>query len=248
MSHICTSIAPLEKPHIAPAEPIETHHPTKTVPLTASDGVQSKMHIWAPSDITKTMPILLVPGASTDHQIYALPTIPYNFVQYLLDHGYTVFCVNHRVGRAPAARDVDDWTTYDARLDLAAATEYILRETKVSKVYAVVHCAGSQAMAAGLLDGTIKGIAGLTASQVFMHPWFAEVNMKKAKIRPSMTWLYKETFGDRFDMVGGDDSRFVDNFLRLVYPVGGRQDVCRSIVCHRSELAFGRLGTRTFSH
>ena len=194
--------------------------------------------MWTPTGVDLHMPILLVPGASTDYQIYALPTIAQNFVDYLLQRGYTVFCVNHRVGNTPEAKI--GWTTYDARHDIAAATEYILKRTGASKIYSVVHCAGAQAMAAGLLDGTIKGIGGLTASQVFMHPIFARVNQIKAKTDPSMPAIYDKLVGPWFDVTGGDDSSFILNQALRFYPEGGFQDVCHSIICHRTELVFGR--------
>lgn len=184
------------------------------------------------------MPILLVPGASVDYQIFGLPTIPNNFIDYLLERGYTVYSVTHRVGKVPVAKSLNP-STYDARLDIAAATKYIQRESGASKIYAVVHCAGAIAMTAGLLDGTIEGIGGLTASQVFMHPIFAEVNMLKAKIRPSLGEVYENVVGKWFEVVDGDKRVFEDLLLRF-YPEGGKKEICRSTVCHRSELVFGR--------
>ena len=236
----------LAKPFFAPLQALQTPQcnistffnrrpPTETIHLTASDGVKSVMQMWVP-------PGADVPGASTDYQIYALPTIGQNFVDYLLERGYTVFCVNHRVGNASTAKS--HWTTYDARHDIAAATNYILETKGASKIYSVVHCAGAQAMAAGLLDGTITGIGGLTASQVFLHPIFAEANRIKADIKPSMTSLYEKVVGPWFDIAGWNDDRchdieFMLNEALRFYP-GGKQDMCHSIICHRSELVFGR--------
>jgi len=196
------------------------------------------MQIWVPVRTDRSMPILLVPGASVDYQIFGLPTIPYNFIDYLLERGYTVYCITHRVGKVPIAKTLNP-TTYDARLDIAAAIKYIQQDSKVSKIYAVVHCAGAMAMAAGLLDGTIEGIGGLTVSQVFMQPIFAEVNMWKAKVKPSLAEVYEKVLGKWFDVVDGNKEVFEDLLLRF-YPEGGRSELCRSTVCHRSELVFGR--------
>ena len=99
-------------------------------------------------------------------------------------------------------------------------------------------------MAAGLLDGTIKGIGGLTASQVFMHPIFARVNQLKANIKPSMPHLYNKLIGPWFDVMGGNDRSFMLNDLLRFYPEEGIRDVCHSIVCHRTELVFGRYSPR----
>jgi pimeloyl-ACP methyl ester carboxylesterase len=231
---------PLEYPHPSISGYVQKHPPTKTITITASDGIQTSMQLWIPPTSIHGKQILLIPGASVDYQIFALPTIPLNFVDYLVEHGYTVFCVNHRVTKCPAAKD--NWTTFDARLDIAAAVDTILKETKAEKIYAVVHCAGAIATAAGLLDGTIKGIGGLTVSQVFMHPVFAEINMLKANLEPSLPGIYQREYSDWFEVVGGNDRAFMDEILRA-YPVGGPSEICRSIVCHRSELVFGRFYT-----
>ena len=216
----------------------QRHPPTRTITVTASDGIVSPMQVWVPAHVSRSMPILLVAGASVDYQIFGLPTIPYNFVDYMLERGYTIYCVTHRVGKVPVAKSLNP-TTYDARLDIAAATKYIQQDAKASKIYAVVHCAGAIAMAAGLLDGTIQGIGGLTVSQVFIHPIFSEVNMWKAKIKPSLANVYEKVVGKWFDVVDGDKHVFEDLLLRF-YPEEGQSELCRSTVCHRSELVFGR--------
>ena len=240
----------LGKPVLAPLMPYDysspsiaafnqRHPPSQTITLTAADGVQSTMQKWCPlPNFKDVMPILLVPGASVDYQVFALPTIAINFVDYLLQRGYVIYCVDHRVGKTTAAKQ--GWTTYDARYDIAAATKYILKETGASKIYSVVHCAGAQAMAAGLLDGTIKGIGGITASQVFMHPVFAEVNKFKAGIEPSLPTLYNKLIGSWYDVMSENDRSFLLNEALRFYPEGGMEDVCNSIICHRSELVFGR--------
>jgi len=215
------------------------HSPTRVISVTASDGIVSPMQMWVPAHATRSTPILLVPGASVDYQIFGLPTIPYNFIDYLLERGYTVYSITHRVGKVPVAKNLNP-TTYDARLDIAAATKYIQQESKASKIYAVVHCAGAIAMAAGLLDGTIEGIGGLTISQVFMHPIFAEINMLKAKIKPSLAEVYEKLVGKWFEVVDGD-KRVLEDLLLRFYPEGGKSEPCRSTVCHRSELVFGRF-------
>ena len=212
--------------------------PTNIITVTASDGVESTLRIWVPRDSTASVPVLLVPGASVDYNIFALPTIPTNFVNYLLTHRYTVYCVDHRTCKVPTAKR--NWTTYDSRLDIAAAVKYILKETGLAKIYAVVHCAGAIAMAAGLLDGTIQGIGGLSVSSVFMQPIFAEVNMCKALLQPSIASLLDAEVGDWYDCVPDDDD-IVENLFNeclQIYPTGA-SDICSSVVCRRSQLVFG---------
>lgn len=223
----------------------EKTRPTETIPITASDGVKTEMQMWVAHDtVAQKMPILLVPGASVDYQIFHVPTLPSSFVDYLLERGYTVYCINHRVGKVSAAREPPYPTSYDARLDIAAATEYILKASKAPKIYAVVHCAGAEAMAMGLLDGTIKGIGGLTASQVFMHPWFAKVNNCIARWLPNIPKFIEKTFGPWYEVDCGQHDGLVQDLINQslrFYPVGGKDETCDSAVCHRTELVFGRF-------
>jgi hypothetical protein len=216
----------------------QRHPPTRSVTVTASDGIVSPLQIWDPAHATQKMPILLVPGASVDYQIFALPTIPYNFVDYLLERGYTVYCIVPRWGRGTVAKTLNP-TVYDARLDIAAATKYVQNDSKAAKIYAVIHCLGSMATAMGLLDGTIQGIGGLTVSQVFMNPTFGELNHFKAKAKPSLAKVYEDLVGKWFELVDGDKRILEDLALRF-YPEGGSSEECRSTVCHRSDLVFGR--------
>jgi len=226
----------LHLPHLQSAS-MFAKHISQVTTVTAADGQEVKIQKWTPCHGPRAKPILLVPGASTDYQIYALPTIAHSFLDHLLEKGYVVYCVEFRVGNVPAAQE-GLWTTYDARLDIAAAVKHVRREMDVEKVYVVAHCAGSQALAMGLLDGTITGVGGLTASQVFMHPVFAKVNKFKAKVGLTFPWIYEHAVGPWFPMVSMEKPTAFEQLLRG-YPVHGMQDYCRSIICRRSQVVFG---------
>jgi len=224
----------------------------RTYTLIASDGVHSTMQIWdpigkGPNDAAPT--ILFVPGAAVDHQIFALPTIEKNAIDYFREAGYRCFCVTHRVGKTMVA--YKGYTTFDARLDILAALTQVrkLQETQTKtapeKVYTIAHCAGSVALSIGLLDGTIPAewIKGITASNVFMTPMFAKVNMIKASQPVPMNGIYSAVVGSWFSCASskqdGVVQQAINQVLRL-YPVGERKEICNSVVCHRSSLVFGR--------
>ena len=157
------------------------------------DSVTSLMHYWAPVDNSKakSIPLLFIPGAAVDHQIFAMPTIERNSIEYFTSAGYHVYCITHRVGKTEMARQ--GFTTYDARFDIHAALAGIRKHRQSSdKIYVVCHCAGSVAFSSGVLDGTIPAswIAGVTASNVFFNPIFAKVNMLKARLPVSMAKTY----------------------------------------------------------
>ncbi|KAF8242796.1 FAD/NAD(P)-binding domain-containing protein [Wilcoxina mikolae CBS 423.85] len=219
--------------------------PTSVITLTAQDQVQSTLHCWTPLQHNPDLPpILFVPGASVDERIFALPTIETNAIEFFLGKGYRLYVITHRVGKSEAAKK--GYTTYDARLDIKAAMEYVRNKANQEKMYCIVHCAGSVAFSMGLLDGTIPAswVKGMTASQVFFNPKFATVNMLKARSPVRLPSVYKRLAGDWFDCVSSTNDalvqRLTDQLLRF-YPVGGKDEICNSTTCHRSELVFGRL-------
>jgi hypothetical protein len=231
---------------------------SETIQVTASDGVSSTLHMWNP--LSSPTPedagtILFIPGASVDHQIFALPTIEKNAVDYFREKGYCTYSVTHRVGRCITARQ--KFTTFDARLDIQAALKSI-REAHVAKtrgqpkkIYIIAHCAGSVALAAGLLDGTIPGdwIQGITASNVFMHPIFSRLNLAKASLPISPDKVYNLVAGPYFNCISNKNDSIIQRILNQAlrfYPSGTNTEICNSVVCHRSSLIFGRYDDLTF--
>jgi hypothetical protein len=98
----------------------------------------------------------------------------------------------------------------------------------------------------GLLDGTIPAswLLGITASNVFLHPEFARVNSIKARLPLPLTRVYRVLAGNWFDCVSKRHDKLVQRVLNQLlrfYPTGSASELCTSVVCHRSELAFGRL-------
>ncbi|KAI2894196.1 CAZyme family AA3 [Aspergillus niger] len=228
--------------------------PSSTIPLKASDGVTTNMVMWNPTfqgkDILGPAPTLLfIPGAAVDHKMFALPTIERNAVEYFRESGYRIYCITHRVGRAPIARE--GYTPYDARRDIHAALAHIredvsaLSPAEPPKVYVVAHCAGSLALSCGLLDGTIPSdwIQGITASMVFMNPKFGKVDSLLSRFPTS---LYARLVSPYWDCTSSRNDTYIQSLLNQAlrfYPQGEVGESCRSVVCHRSELVFGRLWT-----
>ncbi|KAI9840114.1 MAG: hypothetical protein M1837_001918 [Sclerophora amabilis] len=221
--------------------------PSRTLKITSSDDVQTVMQVWDPLPHIEpsSTSILFIPGAAVDHQIFALPTIKYNAVEYFQDAGHQIFCITHRIGKTMEAQK--GWTTYDARLDIVAALTEI-RKTTSNKIYVIAHCAGSLALASGLLDGTIPAdwIQGITASNVFMNPEFGKVNRVVTRLPISMASVYKTLVGQWFSCSSSKQDSMIQRVLNQAlrfYPVGSKAEICNSVACHRSELVFGRLWT-----
>ncbi|KAJ7669030.1 hypothetical protein B0H17DRAFT_1247859 [Mycena rosella] len=211
--------------------------PAQIITLTAKDGIQTTMKIWVPEDdvVKKPLPILMIPGASVDDQIFSCPTVRTNTVEYFTSRGYTVYVPVLRFGRVPVAEK--GYTAFDARLDIAAAMAHVHEKHQV-RMHVIAHCVGSIATSMGLLDGTLPAewIQGLTVSQVFFKLHFGFVNQLKAKGPLGggpwfpMNSMPNDTFLQRF----------LDQVLRF-YPVGPSSELCTSTTCHRCSLVFGRL-------
>jgi hypothetical protein len=225
--------------------------PSQVMQLVATDGVKTTMVMWDPlkpgiGSSSKAPVLLFIPGAAVDYTMFALPTIEKNAITYFREAGYRAYCVTHRVGRTAVARE--GGTPYDARLDIHAALAHVRKlegarsQESPPKVYIVAHCVGSLALSCGLLDGTVPTdwIRGITASMVFMNPKFGKINQILSGFP---TELYSRLVSPWWDCSSSPDDtyvqRVVNQALRL-YPAGDARETCRSVVCHRSSLVFGR--------
>jgi hypothetical protein len=240
----------LGQPDVLAAEDMHKISPAEIIQIVACDGVKTTLRMWTPviskdaTQLPSDVPILFIPGAAVDHNIFAAPTIKVNAIEFFTTSGATCFCVTLRVGKTAVAKA--GWTTYDARLDVAAALNHITGlYPPGTKVYVVAHCIGSLALSMGLLDGTIPAgsIKGITASQVFMNPKAAAINMLKAKITVPFSAVYGSLEGQWFSCVSNPEDSVFQKILNQVlrfYPVGSTKEMCNSVICHRCELIFGR--------
>jgi hypothetical protein len=165
--------------------------PMTFVELKADDGVKTTLKVWAPApgSTKQSMPILFIPGASVDDQVFALPTIETNTVEYFTALGYTCYVPTLRFGLSPVA--THGYTAYDARLDVKAAMEYVRDQKNEKKFYVVCHCLGSIATGIALLTGTVQAewLTGMTCSQVFTNLRFGHINRIKSATQ-AMVKLY----------------------------------------------------------
>ncbi|KAF2848065.1 FAD/NAD(P)-binding domain-containing protein [Plenodomus tracheiphilus IPT5] len=151
--------------------------------VTAEDGVRFPLKIWDPLPhvVPKLTPIVLIPGAAVNEQIFSLPTIPTNTIDYFTSRGYRCYIPILRFGIPEEAKK--GWTVFDARIDVKAALQYIRDQEKGRKIYAIVHCLGSIAMASALLagDADVTWLCGMTSSQVFTDLIYSRDNEYKAR-------------------------------------------------------------------
>ncbi|KAI1259374.1 FAD/NAD(P)-binding domain-containing protein [Xylariaceae sp. FL1019] len=239
--------------------------PAKTFKIKARDGVVTSLHYWEPrvTPGCKVKNLFMIPGASVDHQIFALPTIKLNAVNYFTRSGYRVFITVHRIGALMVAQN--NWTTFDARLDIEACLRYIREhfptyddsptsegelqsqdmKPEPDAIYTIAHCMGSVAFSTGLLDGTIpaKWIKGVTCSQVFMNPIWNAMNMIKIMALPiPADKLYRSLVGSWFSCSTGTNDSFFQRGLNelLRFMPDERKEICNNATCHRISLVFAR--------
>lgn len=241
----------LQYPSVNTSSFINENRPDASFVIVAHDGVKTRMHMWESTNPQiETKNLLMIPGSAVDHQIYALPTIPFNAVNYFTRAGYRVFVPVHRIGMLMVAQN--DWTTYDTRHDLRACIEYIRQSDEYScdnapgnKIYTIAHCMGSVAYSTGLLDGTIPAdwILGITASQVFMNPVWSKLNRAKVLAGPvQLDRAYELVFGSWFSCGTGPNDEVLQRCLNqlLRFLPEERKEICNSASCHRISLIFSR--------
>jgi len=244
LSLFLAPLTPLQYPSPTYAGFINDTVPDASFKIKATDGVTTSMQVWYPTNkALEPKNLVMIPGAAVDHQVYALPTIRYNAVNYFRRAGYRVFVPVHRVGAIMAAQN--DWTAFDARLDLKAALDKIRQDYGEDPVYVISHCAGGIILSSALLDGTIPPgwIKGITASQVFMNPIWATMNMIKIMASPvPADTIYRTVFGKWFSCSTSQDDSYLQKLLNEVmrFIPEERKEICNNASCHRVSFVFGR--------
>jgi hypothetical protein len=218
--------------------------------LTASDGVKTLVEVYEPPFLSEGTSnekpsILFLPGVTgvgAEHQVYALPYISCNMVDYFTARGHRCYVLTPRWGSDNAIAEHS--TVYDCRLDVAAAVTFI-RSREIAKPYIIAHCQGSVALGMALLSGLVhvNDLLGITANSVFINQVFAYWNGVKGQTT-ALIRLYELLAGKFFPMFSTRrDALFqqaLDQLLRL-YPVRRRRDLCSSTACHRTSFGFGLL-------
>ncbi|KAI3323042.1 FAD/NAD(P)-binding domain-containing protein [Xylariaceae sp. AK1471] len=264
LSLFLAPLTPLQYPSQTYSGYVNDTPPTKSFKIKARDGVWTSLHMWEPTNtLVPTKNLFMIPGASVDHQIFALPTIRLNAVNYFRRAGYRVFVTVHRIGVLMVAQN--NWTTFDARLDIKACLVHIRDKyptyaepedgapegdgkdvkREPEAIYTIAHCMGSVAYSTGLLDGTIpaKWIKGVTCSQVFMNPIWNCMNMIKILALPiPADRLYRLFAGNWFSCSTADNDSYVQKALNelLRFMPDERKEICNNASCHRISLVFAR--------
>ncbi|KAJ5666351.1 Glucose-methanol-choline oxidoreductase C-terminal, partial [Penicillium maclennaniae] len=246
---------PVRFPCPSPQEKIisKKNIPSKAFKIKARDGVQVLLEVYHPlpseekdtsRDSTTLPPVLLLPGITgmAAHNLYALPFLRCNMIDYLTERGHRCYALSPRWSAESAVAQRS--TVFDCRLDVAAAIDFV-RDQETLKPYVIAHCQGSVALGMGLLDGTISSndLLGVTANSVFINMVFGYWNAVKGRTT-LLIQLYELIAGKFFPICSSARDaifqRLLDALLRF-YPVGNTRDRCTSTACRRTSFAFGLL-------
>lgn len=230
--------------------------PDMSYDIWAADGVMTRMHTWDPSVLSpdkELLDMLMITGLAMDHRNFATGSISMNAIRFFNDAGYRVHVLIPRCSSRTASQNIQNMTSFDARLDIAECLAYLRKmrardspETPIPKTYVLAHCLGSLALASGLLDGTIPAewVAGITASQVFTNPVLAYPTQSTFLWTGLARRLHRNLFGNWFSVrASSEDSlgqRLVSQALRAVQLLDDKE-LCNNATCHRVTFTLGRL-------
>jgi hypothetical protein len=231
----------------------KTPNPPLICKVDAQDDVSTLLEVYDPllqqgnhePRHVNLPPVLLLPGITgigAIQNLYALPFLRCNMIDYFTQRGHRCYVLTPRWGCDPIV--AQEATTFDCRLDVAAAVRYI-RDREPEKPYVIAHCQGSVALCMGLLDGTIANsdLLGITANSVFMNQVFGYWNSLKGRTT-LLIQLYEILAGNYFPIMSNAGSALFQQLLDILlrfYPVGKTRDLCTSTACHRTSFAFGLL-------
>ncbi|KAL4907588.1 hypothetical protein BDW74DRAFT_176339 [Aspergillus multicolor] len=221
--------------------------PSQRHEVITADNVEVKLDEYNAVGADSRQPLILflpgITGINPAHSIFTIPFQHCNMVEYFTSRGHKCYVLTPRwaLDEGVAERS----TVFNSRLDIAAALEYIARNSENAKPYIIAHCQGSVALSMALLTGTVKAnqILGITANSVFMNQVFGYWNAIKAS-SPLLIRAYELLDGSYFPIDFSTRTKTVAqhilDFLVSLYPVPGR-DRCSSPACHRTSFAFGLL-------
>lgn len=185
-------------------------------------------------------PVMLVHGLGVSSLIFTIDTIETNLTEFLVAHGYDVWCLDFRAStQLPSSKSLfsaDDV----ARFDFPAAVEKIRALTQAPDVQAVVHCFGSTTFFMSMLAG-LKGIRSFVCSQIALHVETPAITKLKAGLHlpEFLQRLGVDSLSAYVDANADWGDRLLDLALRA-YPIPF-EEWCKNPVCRRIAFLYAPL-------
>ena len=202
--------------------PSEIKYPTKNSPKAASrrtyhgpqiapkvNDVPLQLTRYTPANgIVKHGPILLIHGFAHSSRVFWTETIATNWVQHLLNEGYDVWLLDHRLsGGLEGAAETDTTMDQIAETDIPWAVKAVHEETEKA-VNILAHCIGAGSFAMSVLSGQLQksGAESYIASAALhaVPPWL--VASEANRIRANLASVIRDEVPfDYFDPIPHDD-------------------------------------------
>lgn len=185
-------------------------------------------------------PIILSHCIGVSSLMYAIDSIDCNLLEYLVNHDYDVWLLDHRLS-IELAVSANQCTMDDIALkDYPAAVAKVCEISKASAVDIFAHGVGSSTLTMALLAG-LENVNKAVCSQVSTHLYSLDLNVYKAKLRfPAwLPYLGKKHLTAYTDTNAGLCNKLYDASLWFM-PVP-KHEQCNNAVCHRISTLFGEL-------
>lgn len=205
---------------------------------TTSDGVELRLTRYRGGD---KGPVMLAHGLGVSSLIFTIDTINTNLVEYLVAHGYDVWCLDFRASiELPEAAKLQSTGDEVATKDYPAAVHKIRDVTGATTIQAVVHCWGSTTFFMAMLAG-LQGVRSFVASQVALHVRAPVMTKLKTGLHmPSFLQQLKiPSLNAYVDKERDWQNKLFDAALKL-YPTE-LEELCDSPVCRRIAFMYAPL-------
>lgn len=185
-------------------------------------------------------PVLLSHCIGVSSSMYSLDTIETNLVEHLVEHGFDVWLLDHRLSIELPASKLPSTLDDVAAKDYPAAVAAVLELSGSPSLQVVCHGVGSSTFTMAMLAG-LQGVRAAVCSQVSTDLLVTPGNRVKAKLRmPEALQLFGADAVTAYtDRKAAWGSRLYNSLLSHS-PMEAEED-CRSPVCKRITAIYGHL-------
>jgi len=207
-------------------------HEFETVPFTAGDGFDLKLHRFkSTAAFAHKTPVILVHGAGVRSNIFSPPnedTLP----RVLSRAGYDVWTLDWRgsIESVP-----NPWTLDDAAVwDYPAAVAKVREISGADTVKAVIHCQGSTSFMMSAVAGLLPDVETVISNAVALHTLVPPLSRVKSALATDTIGRVIDYVNPQWGLqVSGFWPRMIDFWVRATH------HECRNAVCKHSSFTYG---------
>lgn len=214
--------------------PLRTESPSVHL-FGTSDGLELRLMRYQGG---RKGPVLLSHCIGVSQRMYSTDTIETNLLEYLYEHGFDVWLVDHRLSiELP-------WAYRQSTMDDVATKDYpatvakILELSGAKSLQVVAHGIGSSTFTMAMLAG-LSGVRAAVCSQVSTDLIVPGINRFKSYLTPWIKTLGFRTLTTHTDADASWISALYNQSLNF-YPMAA-EERCKNPVCQRVTAVYGHL-------